>query len=234
MKKFLGVILARGGSKGLPGKNIRPLNGKPLIAYSIEGALKCKELDRVIVTTDSREIAEVSKSYGAEVPFMRPSHLAKDTTHTPPVIIHAVKQLEKNGYYPDYVVTLQPTSPLRKAEHISLGIKTILKTKSESLMSVKEAEFPPFWLVEYKNKRLYPFVKSKTDYFCLERQQLPKVYQPNGAVYITKTSALLKRRVLITKDCSAIIMDHTSSLDIDTALDFEFIESVLKNKQNNV
>jgi CMP-N,N'-diacetyllegionaminic acid synthase len=230
MKKFLGVILARGGSKGLPGKNIRLLNGKPLIAYTIEAAIDCKEIDRVIVTTDSKEIADISRKYGAEVPFMRPANLAKDTTHTPPVIIHAVKELEKEGYDPDYVITLQPTSPLRKVEHLSSGIKTILKTGSESLMSVKEADFPPFWLVEYRKGRLHPFVKSKTDYFCLERQQLPKVYQPNGAVYITKKDVLLIKRILITKDCSAIIMDHESSLDVDTKLDFEFIESVMKGR----
>jgi N-acylneuraminate cytidylyltransferase/CMP-N,N'-diacetyllegionaminic acid synthase len=233
-KNVIGVILARGGSKGLPGKNTRELHGKPLIAYTIEAALKSGILDRVIVTTEDKEIAEVAKKHGAEVPFMRPAELAKDTAHTPPVIEHAAGWLEENeDYSVDYVVTLQPTSPLRKPEHIKEAVEKIIETGAECVVGVCETEYPPYWMMKLEGDRLMPFIATEgVDYFCLERQQLPKTYKPNGAIYVTRRDVLKEKGILISEDCRAILMDHESSLDVDTLLDFKTIELVMEEKDN--
>lgn len=226
--KVVAVIPARGGSKGLPGKNIVDLCGKPLVAYTIEAALRSRYIDRVLVTTDDRRIAEVSKRFGAEVPFMRPKYLAKDTTHTPPVIEHAIRFIERDDYRADFIVTLQPTSPLRSVAHIDGAVKLLYNSRFGSVMSVKDAEYPPYWVVKVKRKRAYPFVDGDTDYFRKERQQLPKTYQPNGAVYVTRRNTLLEEGLIISKNCGVIAMDKTSSLDVDTHEDLKRIRKVMK------
>jgi CMP-N-acetylneuraminic acid synthetase len=233
-KTVVAVIPARAGSKGLPGKNIRKLLDKPLIAYTIKAALQSKFIDRTIVSTDGKKIADVARRYGAEVPFLRPAHLATDTAHTPPVIEHAISYLEKNeNYKVDIVVTLQPTNPLRRAEHIDLGIKKFLKASTDSLIGVKEA-FPPWWLFKPKGNRVIPFIEFKkgVNALNLERQQLPKVYQVNGALYVTKRDYLRRANSLVNqKSCAYLLMDEESSLDVDTPLDFKIIEQVLKAKK---
>ncbi len=231
--RILGVITARGKSKGLPGKNLRLLHGKPMIAYTIEAALKSRVVDKLVLTTDDPEIAEVGKKYGAEAPFLRPAYLASDTAHSPDVVMHAAQFVEDNdGYRADYIITFQPTSPLRKPEHIAAGVKKIIETGADSLVGVKAADFPPFWLLEMNEKgRLVPFVKSETDYFCLERQQLPKVYQPNGALFITKCDVLFKDKVLVAKDNAGLEMDGESSLDVDDIFDFKMIEFVMEERE---
>ena len=232
-KNIVGIIPARGGSKRLPLKNIKELAGKPLITYTIEEALKSKTLDRIIVSTDHDEIARISKEWGAEVPFKRPAHLALDTTHAPPIIRHTVKYLEETeDYVVDIVVILPPTSPLRKSEHIEEAIKKILKTDVDSVMSVCEAVFPPWWMVKLKeNGLLEPFIKSEIDYFCLESQELPKVYQPNGAIYVTKSDVLFEQGVIIGKRNAPIFMDDESSLDIDTLTDFKLAELIMEGRE---
>lgn len=234
-KNVVAVIPARARSKSLPNKNIKKLLGKPLIFYTIEAARHSKFIDRVVVSTDSKKIAELARSYGAEVPFLRPTHLATDTAHTPPVIEHAVNYLEKKeGYKVDIVVTLQPTSPLRQAKHIDLGIKKFLNAGTDSLVGVKEA-FPPWWLFKPRKGKITPFIKYKKGInpYNLERQQLPKVYQANGALYITKRNYLKKSNSLINpKNCSYLLMNEMSSLDVDTALDFKIIEQVLEIKKS--
>jgi CMP-N,N'-diacetyllegionaminic acid synthase len=233
-KKVVAVITAREGSKGLPNKNIKMLLGKPLIYYTIKAALGSKFIDRVIVSTDGKEIAKIAKKYGAEVPFLRPAHLATDTAHTPPVVEHAISYLEKEeGYKVDIVVTLQPTNPLRTTEHIDLGIKKFLNAKTDSLAGVKEA-FPPWWLFRPKGDKIVSFIKFKKGInpYNLERQQLPKVYQPNGAVYITKRNYLKRSNSVINpKSCAYLLMDEESSLDIDTPRDFKVTEQVLKMRK---
>lgn len=235
-KTVVAVIPARAGSKGLLNKNVKRLLGKPLISYTIEAALRSKFIDRVIVSTDGKKIAKIARKYGAEVPFLRPAYLATDTVHTPPVIEHAVNYLEKNeNYKVNIVVTLQPTSPLRKAEHIDLGIKKFLKEGTDSLVGVKEA-YPPWWLFKPKGDRIIPFIEFKKGVLAynLERQQLPKVYQPNGALYVTKRGCLKKTNSLINpRSCAYLLMDEESSLDIDTPLDFKVIEQVLKMKKRD-
>lgn len=232
--KVLGVITARGSSKGVPRKNIRLLAGKPLIAYTIEAALKSKLLDRVIVSTDDKEIAQISKKYGVEVPFMRPAELATDTAHHPEVIEHAVSWLEKNeNYVADAVMTLQPTSPLRTAEHIDQAIKKFSGGNFSSLVSLKKA-LPPYWMKILQEDKAIPFVRYKKGInpHNLERQQLPAVYQLDGLIFITKRDYPKKTGSLVSlENCGSIIFeDENVSLDIDSELDFKLIEEVMKRK----
>lgn len=224
----IAVIPARGGSKGLPGKNIVDLCGKPLIAYTIEAALKSRYIDRVIVSTDSKKIAKISEALGAEVPFLRPAYLAGDTTHTPPVIEHAVRFIEKQGCRVDLVVTLQPTSPLRKSEQIDKAVELMHRSHSDSVISVKAADYPPYWVVKIKRNKAIPFVDDGIDYFRKERQQLPKTYQINGAIYVTRRNALLKKKVIVPNNCGVIVMDEKTSLDVDTDADLERIRKIIK------
>ena len=230
--KVIAVIPARGGSKVLHNKNIIDLCGKPLIAYTIEAALKSKYIDRVIVSTDSEKITIAAKKFGAEVPFVRPDYLATDKAHTLPVIEHAVKFIEKQSYNADFVVTLQPTSPLRKIEQIDEAIELMHKSKLDSVVSVKPADYPPYWVVKVKNSRIIPFINDGTDYFKKERQQLPKTHQINGAIYVTKKDVLYEKKVVISKNCGAIIMDNKTSLDIDTELDLKYAEFLLKESMS--
>jgi len=234
-KKVVAVITARVGSKGLPNKNIKILLGKPLIYYTIKAALGSKFIDRVIVSTDGKKIAKIAKRYGAEIPFLRPAYLATDTAHTPPVVEHAINYLEKNeGYNVDIVVTLQPTNPLRKTRHIDLGIKKFSNANTDSLVGIKEA-FPPWWLFKLKKHKVVPFIEFKRgiNAFNLERQQLPKVYQANGALYVTKRDYLKRAKSLINpKSCTYLLMDEESSLDINTPLDFKIIEYILKTRKS--
>jgi N-acylneuraminate cytidylyltransferase/CMP-N,N'-diacetyllegionaminic acid synthase len=227
---IVAIIPARGSSKRIPYKNIKKLAGKPLIAYTIREALRSKTLDRIIVSTENDKIAKISKKYGAEVPFKRPAYLARDTTHSPPIIKHAIEYLEKKEKYNvDIVVILQPTSPFRKAEHIDLAVKKMIETNADSVASICEASYPPYWMKKLKKDKISPFVKSKIDYHLLEGQQLPKVYQLNGAIYVVKRDFLMKKNKIIDGDARAIIMDSIHSLDVDTLLDFLLAEVVIKN-----
>ncbi|MDA2916145.1 acylneuraminate cytidylyltransferase family protein [Nitrospinae bacterium AH_259_B05_G02_I21] len=225
----LGVVTARGGSRALPRKNILPLAGKPVIAYTIEASHGCDLIDRVIVSTDDEEIAEVARTWGAEVPFIRPAELATDTAHHPDVMQHAVAFIEAEQDSPvDLVLTLQPTSPLRTADHLRQGIERIRQTGAGCLVSVREACFPPFWMFAAKGDRLKTFVEHDVDYFTLERQQLPRVYQANGAVYVTRRDILMEgNKLVVPEDIAYIVMDEESSLEIDTALEFRLIELIL-------
>lgn len=235
-KTVVAVIPARAGSKSLPGKNIKKLRGKPLISYTIEAALRSKFIDRTIVSTDGKKIAEISKRCGAEVPFLRPAYLATDTAHTPPAIEHAVNYLEKNeDYKADIVVILQPTTPLRRTEHIDLGIKKFLKAGTDTLVGVKEA-FPPWWLFKPQKGKVVPFIEYKKgiNAYNLERQQLPKIYQVNGALYVTKRNYLKRANSFINpRSCAYLLMNEESSLDVDTPLDFKIAEAVLKTRKDN-
>lgn len=192
--KVLGVITARGGSKGIPGKNIKPFLGKPLIAYTIETAQKSGVLDRIILSTDDSVIAEVAKRYGCEVPFMRPTGLAGDKAHHLPVMQHAVTWLKNNeGYYPDYVMILQPTSPLRQPFHIQEALTLILKTNADAVLSVSKIpeNFSPYKAMlkdEQGFLRLFNGdpIKKRT----AQRQDLRQAYWSDGSIYLFKTNLL--------------------------------------------
>lgn len=232
-KYVVAVITARGGSKGVPRKNIKDLDGKPLIAYTIEAAIKSSIFDEIIVSTDSEEIADISKKYGARVPFLRPPELATDTAHTPPVVEHAVLFIEKEkGIKVDVVATLQPTSPLRTATHLKEAYKKFIEGNYDSLLSVKRA-FPPYWMFIEKNNLGVPFSKLEDgrDAYNLERQQLPAVFQANGALWFTKRDKLKKHNNITIKENNGLYeMDEFSSMDVDTEYDFFAIEQYLKRK----
>ncbi|MDY6845025.1 MAG: acylneuraminate cytidylyltransferase family protein [Thermodesulfobacteriota bacterium] len=225
--KIVGIIPARSGSKNIPLKNIRDLAGKPLIAYTIESALNSKLLNRVIVSTDDEKIAAISRTFGAEIPFIRPAELAQDTTPTLPVLQHAVQFLcETERYQPDIIVTLQPTSPLRKANQIDEAIKKLFETGSDSVVSLSETEHSPYWMQKVEGDRVFPFIEGSEKY--TRRQDLPKIYQLNGAVYVTKYDILMKENKILGNDTRAFIMNKQDSIDIDTELDWKFAELILE------
>lgn len=228
-KNILGLIPARGGSKRLPGKNIRPLLGKPLIAWTIEQALASKYLDRVIVSTDSEEIAEISKKYGAEVPFMRPKELATDDTKSVDVVLHALKYFEEiENYSPDIVVLLQPTSPLRTREDIDKAIEIFCRNRCKSLISVYEAPNHYLWLFEVKDEFLKPLdcLHSR-----LNSNVLPKLYVPNGAIYIAEVETLKTCKTFYIEELSYYVMPYERSIDIDIELEFDIAENIIKKRE---
>lgn len=229
-KKIVAIIPARGGSKGIPKKNIKLLAGKPLIAYSIEASLKSKHIDRTIVSTDDREIAEVSKKYGAEI-IERPKELAKDDSPTILAIRHVANYLEKKeNYTTDIVVILQPTSPLREISEINEAIEKFLETGADLIVSVSEAKHHPFWSFEIEGDKLTPFIKD--GFKITRRQNLPRIYAVNGAVYVMSKKTLEKDNIF-DGDIRAIIMNEEKSIDIDSMLDFRIAELLIKETKKN-
>lgn len=231
-KKILAVIPARGVSKGIPRKNIRILAGKPLIAYSIEASLKSKYIDRTIVSTEDREIAEISKKYGAEV-IDRPKELARDDSPVLLAVRHAIEFLEKEeGYKVDVIVLLQPTSPLREVFDIDSAVEKILETGADLVLSVTEMKYHPAFSFEMDGDKLIPFVKDTSK--ITRRQDLEKIYTINGALYVM-TKGTLKKDNIYTGDIRAVIMSPERSIDIDTMSEFkiaEFLVKELKRKDN--
>jgi N-acylneuraminate cytidylyltransferase len=230
--KILAIIPARGGSRSVPKKNIKKLNGKPLIAYSIEEAKRSKFIDRLVVSTDSKEIAKVSKKYGAEVPFLRPAELAQDNTTDLPVFKHAVKWLKDNeGYVPDIIVHLRPTAPLRKANHIDEGIKLLIGDKdADSVRSVCEPSQNPYKMWRIKKRYLVSILnaKGKTESFNMPRQKLPKVYWQNASVDVVRYDTIIKKNSMTGDNILPLFMEAKYSVDLDTEFDFKIAEEIIK------
>ncbi|MBT4889931.1 MAG: acylneuraminate cytidylyltransferase [Rhodospirillales bacterium] len=221
---ILAIIPARGGSKGIPGKNTRNCAGRPLIAWSIAQALDCDGIDRVIVSTDSKEIADIAKKWGAEVPFSRPDILAQDETATEPVLIHVLDELEKTGYVPDGVMLLQPTSPIRKPRRLMEAIELFEKDQADSLLSVCPTH-PFFWQNTNNPVSLYNIDKRP------RRQDVPleqEMFRENGSIYITKTSLLRESSNRLGGAISMLEMDEEESHDIDSLTDFNIVETLLR------
>lgn len=228
--KIIALIPARGKSKGLPGKNKKLLFGCPLIAWSIIEAKKSKFIDRVIVSTDSKEIAKISNRYGAEVPFLRPAKLASDNARVADVALHAIRFIERQDKCKyKYLVLLQPTSPLRLCSDIDVAIDKFFRcNKADALISVSEAYENPFWMqVIKKNDFLSPLLKQKNEQH--RRQDLPCVYRINGAIYICKISSLSKERTFCPKKSIGFLMPKERSIDIDDSFDFKLAEFLMKN-----
>lgn len=226
---IIAVIPARGGSVGVPLKNIRELCGKPLIYYVIIAALASKYLRRVIVSTDHEEITRFSRECGAEVPFRRPADISEDVP-TEFVIQHAVKFIEKEeGKKIDIVVTLQATTPLLNNKDIDATIEKVVKENLDSVITVKEVEEYPWWMVKMNDKGLIePFFGQDLLDEITVRQTLEKLYIPNGGVYATKRDVVMKENRTIGKKCGAIVMPLERSVDIDTELDFKIIETIMR------
>lgn len=225
---MIAIIPARGGSKGLPGKNIKKLNGKPLIAYTIEAAIKSEKISEVIVSTDDLSIAEIAIEYGANVPFIRPSDLSSDDASAIDVYLHAIEYLmkEKDEKINKFVVLL-PTAPIRDENHIDEAIISFEREKAYSLISVCEAEIPPSWYYRLnENTRIFNanFDISKS---LLNRQDNNQYYIPNGAIYILDYVGLKKNRTYYSDNTIAYIMDRESSIDIDDLIDFKFAEYIM-------
>lgn len=226
-KNILAIIPARGGSKGLPRKNILPLAGKPVIAWSINAARKSRHINRTIVSTDDREIAGVSKKYGAEV-VIRPKELATDKAKTIDVILHLLNSLkEKENYIPDVVVLLQPTSPLRTAKDLDESIKIFLKKKPEFVVSFYESN-SILW--SFKIEKGYTKSLLGDAYLKRRRQDLGNAYLPNGAIYISTPKNILKYKGFYGKKVFPYIMPENRSVDIDYELDLKIAELIMKMK----
>ena len=231
--KILALIPARAGSKRILNKNIKLLNGKPLIAYTIEASTKSKYITRIVVSTDSQEIAEVSKKYGAEVPFLRPESISKEDSTEMQFFEHALDWFWKNeNYEPDLIVLLYPTSPFRKPESIGKAVEEMLKhPEADSLRSVRLCSEHPYKMWTIENGYLKPYVKTEdTSMHTLSYQLFPKVYIQNASIYITKPSTIKNKKSPIGDIVLPFVMDEMESVDINTLLDFEFAELYTKNE----
>ena len=233
MKKIMAIVPARGGSKSIPKKNLALLAGNPLIAYTIKTAINSKMFDSIIVSTDSKEIAKVSMSFGAQVPFIRPKHLATDQTPGVDPIIHAITWMKENkNYCPDCIMCLQPTSPLRNEKDIIKSIKILTEKSANSVVSVTTIKHHPFWMKKIdKQGYMHDFVTQEQPIH--RRQDLPSLYALNGAIYATKTNLFLEVKSWFPQSTYAYIMPPERSVDIDTPWDLQLAGLVLNNKQKN-
>ena len=225
-RKILAIIPARGGSKGLPGKNIKIFNGKPLIAWTIEAALKSKYINRVIVSTEDPKIKKISRDYKTEI-VERPNHLAEDASKVYDVIEHALNFLsEKEKYYPDVIVLLQPTSPLRNTKDIDGALDIFLKNECDSVVSVYESTPPIYWAMEANEKYLKPVFDKK--YFSKRRQDLAITYNPNGAAYVSNVDNFNRYKGFYSENILPFVMPIERSIDIDSEIDFILAETLMK------
>lgn len=223
---MIAIIPARGGSKGVPNKNIRELNGKPLIYYTIQAAVQADIFKRIIVSTDSTQIAEISEACGAEIPFIRPRELSQDSTSSDDVILHALDFFSKEGLVFEEVCKLQPTSPLRTAEHIRAAYDLLHDRKKDFLVSVCECEHSPLWSgVLDENASLDCFISDEVKRSC--RQQLKSFYRLNGAIYMANTQKFMENRNFLGHNGIAYVMPQADSIDIDSELDFGFAEYLM-------
>ena len=232
-KKILGIIPARGGSKSIPRKNIKLFAGKPLINWSIETGLKSGILDRLIVSTDDQEIADIGKAAGAEIPFLRPAELAEDTTPTLSVLQHAVTSLkEKEGYSPDYVLLMEATSPCRQPFHLQEAVKILEETNADSIVALGEVpkHFSPLWQFNIKEEnKIELFTGGTIKNIVRRRQELPATYFRNGAFYLFKTDLLFAPEPsLYGEDVRGYVIDSKYSVDIDMPEDWENAEKMFK------
>ena len=233
-KKILGIIPARGGSKSIPRKNIRDFLGKPLIAWTIQSSLESGVLDRLIVSTDSEEIASIARQYGAETPFIRPPELATDTTPTLPVLQHAVKWLRENeNYTTELTMLLEPVSPCRQPRHIIEAFQTFNAGKEvDSVVSVTEApaQYNPLWVFKIgQNGLAQLFTGEKLKDIVPRRQSLPKIYAKNGALYLFRTDCLFRNPPSIFGETTKLyVVEKEYNIDIDDESDWIIGEERLR------
>jgi CMP-N-acetylneuraminic acid synthetase len=231
--EILAVIPGRKGSKGVLNKNIREINGKPLISYSIEAALESKYIKKVIISSDSEEILEIANSYGVEF-IKRPQYLAQDDSTTVDVIKHTLDVFkESKKCFPEILVLLQATSPLRDSKDIDDAIKIFSDDKDiDSLISVAKFNHNPLWSFKIENNYLSPAFDEK--FLSKRRQELPELFLPNGAIYIIKTRKLLEKNSFFVEKTKEFIMNEEKSMDIDTELDLKLAKCLMKdNEQKN-
>ncbi|OGJ60207.1 hypothetical protein A2635_05565 [Candidatus Peribacteria bacterium RIFCSPHIGHO2_01_FULL_51_9] len=219
-KKICAIIPAKAISKRIPGKNLKDLAGKPMIAYIIETAKSAQGIARVIVSTESEEIANVARTYGAEVPFKRPKELTEDGVTSQEVLLHAIKELESQNYQPDYILLLYPTSPLLRKERIEQAIALALENDADSVIS-GSYDNGHYWVAQREHwVRLFPKV-------LVNSQEAEPLFKENGAIYLTKTAIL--RRQIVADHADVLIMGEDESIDVDYPEDFAAVEKKLRN-----
>ena len=224
--RFLAVIPARGGSKGIPKKNIVNVLGKPLIQYSIEEAIHSKYIDKLIVSTDDKEIKKTSIECGAEVPFLRPKELATDSSKTIDTLIHAIDYFRQRGESFDYIILLQPTQPLRKHWHIDKAIEKIVTTNENGLVSVSKVKDHPILIREKdENDNLARLINITS---TVRRQDFLDYYKVNGAIYINKIDTNFNNDLSLNDNPLGFVMDSQYNIDIDEPIDLEVLKIMLK------
>lgn len=230
MKNNIAIIPARAGSRGLKDKNIKDLLGKPLMAYTIEAALKSGCFCEVVVSTDSAEYAEIAQKYGAKVPFLRSEENSSDVAGSWDVVREVLNQYSNQEGF-EYVALLQPTSPLRTAQHIQEAFDCIERYQAKNIVSVVETNHPVAWCFPLsKDFSMQKFAESPDSY--KRRQDLPKYYHENGAIYLVSAEAIQNREYNLYADhCHAYVMDKKSSIDIDDGLDFVMVKALLECKE---
>lgn len=230
--KILGLIPARGGSKGIPGKNIKSLGGKPLLQYSLEAASASKLLTQVMLSSDDHKIIKVAERIGLEVPFVRPGALANDDTTSLEVIQHTLAFFEERGEFFDAVCLLQPTTPFREDELIDQAIEIFEQGKYDSLISVRQvpADYNPHWVFEKKEDGQLKLATGEKKVIS-RRQDLPKAYHRDGAVYLTRTNVLLEQESLFGNTIGYIDTTGSPYVNLDTPSDWEEAEKILKARQ---
>ncbi|MGH4052855.1 MAG: cytidylyltransferase domain-containing protein [Clostridium sp.] len=229
-KKFLAIIPARAGSKGIPNKNIIDICGKPLIAYTIDAGKKSKYIDEIIVSTDSEIIKGIAQQYGAKVPFLRPNALSNDKAKSIDVVIHAIEYYKNKNITFDYIILLQPTSPLRTFKNVDEAIEKLIKSNGASLVSVCKTQQNPIFMRSIQNEKLKEVIRFEATSF--RRQDLPDFYIFNGAIYINSYDMLIHQKKFVDADTMPYIMDKKSSVDIDTLLDVRLVEVIMKENMN--
>jgi CMP-N,N'-diacetyllegionaminic acid synthase len=224
------VIPARGGSKGLPGKNIKNFCGKPLIAYTIEQAIQSEYVDRIIVSTEAEEIAQISLEYGAEVPFMRPMDLAGDSIATVDVLLHAINWLEEADRYEfDILLLLHTTTPLRSVEDIDKSIDLLVEEKADNVFSVAEAHRNPYFnMVEINNSGYAGLVKQGN---FTTRQEAPMIYDMNASIYVWWKELLKEKKKIFLDKTKIYVMPKERSIDIDDNIDFKIAEIIMTERK---
>ena len=230
--RVLGLIPARGGSKGIPKKNIRPLCGKPLLQYTVEAALGAQKLARVILSSEDPEIIKIAKASGMEVPFVRPVELAQDETSTLPVVQHALGFFESRGEKFDAVCLLQPTNPLRRSADIDACIELFEKSKADSVVSMLAVphEYNPHW-VYFKNQDGLMVLSAGEKTPVSRRQDLPPAFHRDGSVYVTRCDVIMKQNSLYGEKILGCLMDPSRSINIDTPEDWERAQRIFENLQ---
>lgn len=228
-KRILAIIPARGGSKGIKEKNIKPLCGKPLLAYSVEVALECDYVDYVLVSTDSEVIAACARQYGAKVPCLRPEELATDEAKTIDVLLYEIARLQEEGQIFDYVLLLQPTQPIRTSRQLTEAIERMIDSDFTSLVSVCPVEEHPILMrTQDKKGKLLPVIAGGS---TVRRQEFPEVYKVNGSIYLNRIDEGFNEHTSLNDNEYPYFMSREDSVDIDTIEDFMEAEKIMKKKQ---
>lgn len=228
-KKILALIPARGGSKRLPRKNIKLLNGKPLVAWSIEQALASEFIDRVIVSTNDKEIAEVSRRFGAEIPFIRPEEFAADASLTIDAVIHALDFLRAQGESYDYLAMLEPTSPLRKHGDIDAGIVKLIDFPGANTLTSLGSGYleQPRITKRLQNGFVVPYITG-------ENQQADEAYIPYGVICLSRVESLYKNRDFYAKECIPLFIERWQNYEVDDEVDFFVIEKIMQENFSKI